>query len=217
MNWIGKLQTRFALVSWRASEHQASLCSRLLTSERASSLASLSSPDERASIKPRFALVPWRASEHQASLRSRSWRASDQTMCLDTAQLPGISYIKTVCPTNALISIFTISCNYWTIQRVPNYIMMYCIKLSLPENKALPENKGCLPKLHFDLPPKFIIAQFEIEVYVFDEIYGSNFSTLWPPWSVGPLNYVEKNMTLPGPHSQSFWCDQTMRLHSATF
>ncbi len=43
MNWIGKLQ--------------ASLCSRLLTSERASSLASLSSPDERASIKPRFALV----------------------------------------------------------------------------------------------------------------------------------------------------------------
>ncbi len=78
------IKPRSALVSWRASEHQASLRSRLLTSERAyikprfalvswrmserasTSLASLSSPDERPSInKPRFALVSWRATEPQ--------------------------------------------------------------------------------------------------------------------------------------------------------
>jgi hypothetical protein len=79
---------------------------------------------------------------------------------------------------------------------VLNYMMMYCIKLSLPENK------GCLPMLHFDSSPKRI-AQFEIEVakwqnmlnniaadnqflrveIVFDEIYGSSFSTLWP-WGI---------------------------------
>ncbi len=44
------IKPRFALVSWRATEHQASLRSHLLTSDRASSLASLTSPDERASV-----------------------------------------------------------------------------------------------------------------------------------------------------------------------
>jgi hypothetical protein len=55
----------------RCSSRSPTLCSRRVTSTRASIFASLSSPDERASIKPRFALVSGRASEHQASLRSR--------------------------------------------------------------------------------------------------------------------------------------------------